>query len=72
MTAAGAILTAFLVAVLGCGMTLKLARRWRLFDVPNERSAHATPVPRGGGIGIFIGFYAGLLLLAASGESIPR
>jgi Fuc2NAc and GlcNAc transferase len=71
VTAAGAIGAAFLAAVFGCGIYLKLARRWRLLDLPNERSAHAVPVPRGGGIGIFAGLYAGLLLLAAFGESLP-
>ena len=37
------------------------ARRWRLVDVPNERSAHSSPTPTLGGIGISAGLAAGLL-----------
>ena len=35
------------------------ARRWRLADVPNERSAHLSPTPTLGGIGISAGLAAG-------------
>jgi len=58
-------------AALGCGLLTvasaslvylvrALAGRW-LVDVPNERSSHVRPVPRGGGLG----FVAPLLLVAA-------
>jgi UDP-GlcNAc:undecaprenyl-phosphate GlcNAc-1-phosphate transferase len=32
-----------------------LAHRWQLVDVPNHRSSHAAPVPRGGGVAVVIG-----------------
>ncbi len=43
-----------------------LLRRYgkhRLLDVPNERSSHARPVPRGGGVAIVLAFLAGVALL---------
>lgn len=38
-----------------------------LLDIPNARSSHALPTPRGGGVAIVVGFLATLPLLAASG-----
>lgn len=35
---------------------VKHAHALQLIDVPNYRSSHATPTPRGGGVGIVIGF----------------
>ena len=58
MNAALAVGIAFVVALVGCGLYLRLARRWQLLDVPNHRSAHSSPVPRGGGVGIFLGLFA--------------
>ncbi len=43
-----------------------LLRRYgmeKLLDMPNERSSHAHPVPRGGGVAIVLAFLAGALLL---------
>jgi UDP-N-acetylmuramyl pentapeptide phosphotransferase/UDP-N-acetylglucosamine-1-phosphate transferase len=45
------------------GFVRRLAWRLRLIDVPNERSSHHAPTPRGGGIGIVIGCLAPLLIL---------
>jgi UDP-N-acetylmuramyl pentapeptide phosphotransferase/UDP-N-acetylglucosamine-1-phosphate transferase len=46
-------------------------RRWaigrRVLDVPNARSSHATPRPVGGGVGIVLGFLAGLAVWITSG-----
>jgi Fuc2NAc and GlcNAc transferase len=44
----------FLLSVLLCWLCRHLALRWGLFDIPNERSAHAIPTPKGGGVGIFL------------------
>jgi UDP-N-acetylmuramyl pentapeptide phosphotransferase/UDP-N-acetylglucosamine-1-phosphate transferase len=41
-----------------------LLRRNGVLDVPNERSSHAAPTPRGGGIGIICGILFGCLALA--------
>ncbi len=37
-----------------------------IFDIPNERSSHITPIPRGGGLAIVIVFYIGLLYFQES------
>ena len=37
-----------------------LAHKKSIMDIPNERSSHSTPTPRGGGIAILIVFYIGL------------
>src|SRR5689334_7047506 len=41
------------------------ASRVGLIDVPNERSSHSRPTPRGGGVGILVGVVAALALAAA-------
>ncbi|KTC46188.1 glycosyl transferase [Pseudomonas fluorescens ABAC62] len=39
-----------------------------LMDIPNVRSSHSVPTPRGGGVAIVLTYLAVLILLAASGE----
>jgi UDP-N-acetylmuramyl pentapeptide phosphotransferase/UDP-N-acetylglucosamine-1-phosphate transferase len=46
------------IVVLG---VLLASQRWRIVDVPDERSAHSAPTPTMGGIGISVGIAAGLL-----------
>lgn len=41
-----------------------------LIDIPNDRSSHSIPTPRGGGVAIVVSFLATLCLLFA-GELIP-
>jgi Fuc2NAc and GlcNAc transferase len=57
------------VAVLSALLT-GVVRRYALargvLDLPNSRSSHAAPTPRGGGISIVVTFLAALLLLAVS------
>lgn len=38
-----------------------------LMDIPNARSSHSTPTPRGGGVAIVLSFLLGLPLLAVAG-----
>jgi UDP-N-acetylmuramyl pentapeptide phosphotransferase/UDP-N-acetylglucosamine-1-phosphate transferase len=48
-----------------------LVRRWaagRLLDVPNQRSSHQRPTPRGGGLGIVLVVLGGLWLLDVTGR----
>jgi len=58
------------VLAIAAGLTAAIAagmRGWaqrRLLDVPNERSSHVRPTPRGGGLGIVLVVAAGLLALA--------
>ena len=44
--------------------------RQHLLDIPNQRSSHRQPTPRGGGLAIVLGFYAALGLAVLSG-SVP-
>ena len=43
------------------------ARRYSVLDLPNERSAHTVPTPRGGGIAIVVAFLAAVAWLASGG-----
>lgn len=49
------------------GWLRNYALRASLLDVPNNRSSHAEPTPRGGGLAIVIVFLLGLLLLSFAG-----
>jgi Fuc2NAc and GlcNAc transferase len=46
----------------------RYAVTYRLIDVPNERSSHVVPTPRGGGVAIVVTFLACLGALAAAGR----
>ena len=45
------------------------AMKKAIFDIPNERSSHVIPTPRGGGLAIVIVFYIGLLYFKESIDS---
>lgn len=47
---------AFLVAWAGTGALRAYALRRKLIDVPNARSSHTVPTPRGGGVAIVLSF----------------
>lgn len=49
------------------GLLRRYAISRRLLDLPNERSSHRQPTPRGGGVAIVAVFLAGLLLLHERG-----
>jgi Fuc2NAc and GlcNAc transferase len=74
------VIAAFAVAaVLGFGvaaatvwLVARNASRLGLIDVPNERSSHLSPTPRGGGIGIVAGVAAGVIYLTAVGIPLDR
>ena len=61
-----AVLTALLTAGL---RRYVLRRRW--LDVPNARSSHHTPTPRGGGLAIAAAFFIGLVWLYVAGQVDP-
>jgi Fuc2NAc and GlcNAc transferase len=58
---------AFVLAVLGTGWVLRRAQRAGILDVPNERSSHTVPTPRGGGLAIVAVASAGALAMAWQG-----
>lgn len=58
--------TALLSLVITLGAR-RYALAYRVLDIPNERSGHTMPTPRGGGVGIVVAFLAGLCWLGMSG-----
>jgi len=46
--------TIFAAAFLGVKLFLRLNKKWNILDVPNERSSHTKPTPRGGGLVIVL------------------
>ena len=61
----------FLIALISAAVLTGLLRRYalatRLIDIPNARSSHNSPTPRGGGLSIVIVFLLGLPVLSGMG-----
>jgi Fuc2NAc and GlcNAc transferase len=70
MPIALAVVAALVISVLLTGVTRKLALLHGVVDVPNERSSHAAPTPRGGGIATVVATAIALTILAVVG-AIP-
>jgi len=68
MTFAVILAIVFSIAVVGTGLVRRYAITHRLLDVPNLRSSHQAPKPRGGGIAIVGAASVGLALGFAAGE----
>lgn len=45
--------------------------RFNILDLPNDRSSHVAPTPRGGGIACTIGVVAGLVAALLTGQVVP-
>src|SRR5690625_5147599 len=56
-------LVAFTVTVCSIPLVIMFARKYQFVDRPNQRKIHEELVPNIGGLSIFIGSVAGLLLL---------
>lgn len=54
--------TCFIVTLLITFYVKKIAKHIGAMDIPNERKVHKTPMPRLGGIAIFMGFLIGYML----------
>jgi Fuc2NAc and GlcNAc transferase len=61
-------IVAAVLAWLLTGQVLRYARRRALLDVPNERSSHSAPIPRGGGLATALVASLGLPVLAFAGR----
>ncbi len=59
---------ALLVSALGTGAVRRFALSRGVIDVPNRRSSHTLPTPRGGGASIVIATTAALFVLALQGS----
>ena len=61
-------LTSLILSAILTGVMRQLALTHRVLDVPNERSSHSTPTPRGGGLAIVITLLAALWMLEIVGS----
>lgn len=57
-------IVAFIITFFVIPIVIKVAKLKKLYDIPDARKIHSTPIPSLGGIGIFIGFILSLLLFA--------
>ncbi|MBF0477467.1 MAG: glycosyltransferase family 4 protein [Deltaproteobacteria bacterium] len=65
MVEAGVLMVTTIVSMLLAGLILRVSlNQQALLDVPNSRSSHALPVPRGGGLAIILCLAAGLVYLS--------
>ena len=60
------------LSLLLTGIIRRYALTRNLLDVPNSRSSHQVPTPRGGGLAIVATFFAGLLFLWLIGSLPPQ
>ncbi len=67
MTAALLLCAVAVLAAIATWLVRHYALRASLLDVPNERSSHSVPTPRGGGIGILAALLGGLLVARVLG-----
>ncbi|MDD5580239.1 MAG: glycosyltransferase family 4 protein [Methylobacter sp.] len=63
----GIFLSALIASTLFTGLLRRYALASSLLDIPNARSSHKMPVPRGGGLAIVIVFLAGLKIIWGMG-----
>jgi Fuc2NAc and GlcNAc transferase len=59
---------AFAFAWIATGFARRYALRNAILDIPNVRSSHATPTPRGGGLAIVLVFMSALIFLVSVGR----
>jgi Fuc2NAc and GlcNAc transferase len=57
----------FLFAWFATGLVRRHALRNAILDVPNMRSSHVTPTPRGGGLAVVMAFMSALAFLVSAG-----
>jgi UDP-GlcNAc:undecaprenyl-phosphate GlcNAc-1-phosphate transferase len=60
----------FLVCFYAIPVIITVANKKKLYDIPDERKIHTTPISSLGGLGIFVGFMLGLLLAINSVNGI--
>ena len=66
------ILYALLSFVLSYGLVLLIQSRFSIYllDMPNQRSAHTVPTPRGGGMGFIVAFAVSCTIFALANPSL--
>jgi Fuc2NAc and GlcNAc transferase len=61
------LLAAMIASMVLTGLLRRYALAYRVMDVPNARSSHQLPTPRGGGLAIVIVFLGGLVFFSQAG-----
>lgn len=61
------LISTFFIALTLTGLLRKYALARSLIDIPNARSSHSVPTPRGGGVAIVMAFLASLLVCLVAG-----
>ena len=59
------LIAAFLLSAVGVGIVRSYALTHQVVDLPNDRSSHVEPTPRGGGLAIIVAFFAASAALLA-------
>jgi len=62
------IIFSFVISLVLTGLLFRYASSRSLIDIPNERSSHAIPTPRGGGLAIVITYLITLVILVLTNE----
>lgn len=63
--------TSFLISLFLTKHLITHLSRWKITDIPNNRSNHKTPVPRGGGIAIVTAILAGIGIYSINTDLDP-
>lgn len=66
----GPALAALVTSIVVTFALITLLPRLGFVDVPNDRSSHVAPVPRGGGLAVLAGVLVGVLVAGAPGETL--
>ena len=65
-----AIIVTFVVTALLAWLLTRVRGRWRVLDIPNERSLHTQPTPRTGGVAMLAGAGAGMFTAWQQGYAV--
>lgn len=66
IVAVAVLLPSFLLSLIGVWLVKKSAHRIGLLDKPNERKVHTTPIPLGGGLGVWAGILITFIIGSAA------
>ena len=56
------LISIFLISLASIALLIKLTKRVGLIDIPNKRSIHKNPIPRGAGIAFILAVFVVLVL----------
>jgi UDP-GlcNAc:undecaprenyl-phosphate/decaprenyl-phosphate GlcNAc-1-phosphate transferase len=65
-------ITAFVITLIAIPPIISLINKYRLYDTPNARKEHKTPIPTMGGIAILAGMMTGLFLWFPFTNEVPQ